>query len=240
MRAERSDAGSAQGRGYPSPRAGGSTPRSRPSDRDRPVASRRVPPPAVRNERDDEWGYDNQRRDNQRSDNQRSDNQRSDNRRPDNRRPASRERTPERAPDRRPAPPARAPRQDRSAPARSEAAAGPWMRGSVVVLGMFLVTLAAAAADSYIGVGLGTVTLIALLLSSVVACLLVRRRDLLSVVVAPPLVFLGVAMVNIALAPSATFSLPTVATLLIRGFPAMGLAVGASFLLFLARLVLRR
>jgi hypothetical protein len=114
------------------------------------------------------------------------------------------------------------------------------MRGSVVVLGMFLVTLAAAAADSYIGVGLGTVTLIALLLSSVVACLLVRRRDLLSVVVAPPLVFLGVAMVNIALAPSATFSLPTVATLLIRGFPAMGLAVGASFLLFLARLVLKR
>jgi hypothetical protein len=219
VRAERSDAGSAQGRGYPSPRAGGSAPRNRPSDRERPPAGRRVPPPAVRDERDDEWGYD--------------------------RRPAGRERTPERGAERgaerRPAAPARGQRDERSAaPTRREAGPGPGRRGYLVVLGMFLVTLAAAAADSYIGIGLGMVTLIALLLSSVVACLLVRRRDLLSVVVAPPLVFLGVVLVNIALAPSATFSLPTVATLLIRGFPAMGLAVGASFLLFLGRLVARR
>jgi hypothetical protein len=74
----------------------------------------------------------------------------------------------------------------------------------------------------------------------VVACLLVRRRDLLTVVVAPPLVFLGVALVNIALAPSATFSLPTVATLLIRGFPAMGIAVGVSFVICLGRLLAKR
>lgn len=127
-----------------------------------------------------------------------------------------------------------------AAPARREAVPGPGKRGSVVVLSMFAVTLAAAAADSYIGVGLGMVTLIALLLSSVAACLLVRRRDLLTVVVAPPLVFLGVVLVNIALAPSATFSLPTVATLLIRGFPAMGLAVGVSFVLFIGRLVTKR
>jgi hypothetical protein len=114
------------------------------------------------------------------------------------------------------------------------------MRGAVVVLGMFLVTLAGAAADSLIGVGLGMVTLVALLASTVLGCLLVRRQDLLSVVVAPPLVFVGVAMVNIAMAPSATFSLPTIATLLIRGFPAMGLAVGVSLLLYLGRLVTRR
>ena len=215
MRAERSDAGSAQGRGYPSPRAGSSAPRSRPSDRERPPAGRRVPPPAVRDERDDEWGYD--------------------------RRPAGRDRAPERGAERRPSAPARTQRDERStAAARREAAPGPGKRGYVVVLGMFLVTLAAAAADSYLGVGLGIVTLIALLLSSVAACLLVRRRDLLSVVVAPPLVFLGVVLVNIALAPSATFSLPTVATLLIRGFPAMGIAIGVSFVLFLGRLAARR
>jgi hypothetical protein len=215
VRAERSDAGSAQGRGYPSPRAGSSAPRSRPSDRERPPAGRRVPPPAVRDDRDDEWGYD--------------------------RRPAGRDRAPERGAERRPSAPARSPRDERSpAAARREPAPGPGKRGYVVVLGMFLVTLAAAAADSYLGVGLGMVTLIALLLSSVVACLLVRRRDLLSVVVAPPLVFLGVVLVNIALAPSATFSLPTVATLLIRGFPAMGIAIGVSFVLFLGRLVARR
>jgi NADH:ubiquinone oxidoreductase subunit K len=105
---------------------------------------------------------------------------------------------------------------------------------------MFVVTLAAAAVDSYLGVGLGIITLIALLLSSIAACLLVRRRDLLSVVVAPPLVFFGVALVNIALAPSASFSLPIIATLLIRGFPAMGIAVGVSFVLFLGRLIARR
>jgi hypothetical protein len=105
---------------------------------------------------------------------------------------------------------------------------------------MFLVTLAAAAVDSYMGVGLGIITLIALLLSSAAACLLVRRRDLFSVVVAPPLVFLGVVVVNIVLAPSVTFSLPTIATLLIRGFPAMGLAVGVAFLLSIGRLIARR
>jgi hypothetical protein len=105
---------------------------------------------------------------------------------------------------------------------------------------MFLLTLVAAAADSFIGVGLGMITLVGLLVASVLGCMVVRRQDLLSVVVAPPLVFLGVAMVNIAMAPSATFSLPTVATLLIRGFPAMGLAVGVSLLLFLGRLFTRR
>lgn len=228
MRAERSDAGSAQGRGYPSPRAGSSAPRSRPSDRDRPAVGRRVPPPAVRNERDDEWGYDNRRpsRDNVRG------------------RDRDRERDHDRGPAaRRPPAPARQ-RDERSAvqaPARRDVAAdGPRTRGSVAVLGMFVVTLAAAAADSWLGIGLGMVTLVALLVSSVVACLLVRRRDLLTVVVSPPLVFLGVALANIALAPSATFSLPTVATLLIRGFPAMGIAVGVSFLIFLGRLVGRR
>jgi hypothetical protein len=105
---------------------------------------------------------------------------------------------------------------------------------------MFLLTLAAAAADSYIGIGLGTITLVALVGSTVAACLLVRRRDLFSVVVAPPLVFVGVAMVNIALAPSATFSLPTLATLLIRGFPAMGLAMAAAVVLFLGRTIAKR
>jgi hypothetical protein len=105
---------------------------------------------------------------------------------------------------------------------------------------MFALTLVAAAADSYIGIGLGMITLVALLIGSVLAALLVRRRDLLSVVVAPPLVFVAVALVNIATAPSATFSLPTLATLLIRGFPAMGLAFAAALMIALGRLIARR
>ena len=234
MRAERSDAGSAQGRGYPSPRAGSSAPRSRPADRGRPPAGRRVPPPAVRNDRDDEWGYDRGR-----------DRDRGHDRDHDRGHGRDFDRGHDRVPGgstRRPAPPARSQRDERLA-ARSEGAresTGTGLRGAVVVLGMFLLTLVAAAADSYLGVGLGTITLIALLLSTVGACLLVRRRDLLTVVVAPPLVFVGVAMANIALAPSATFSLPTLATLLIRGFPAMGLAVAVAVLIFLGRLASRR
>jgi hypothetical protein len=108
------------------------------------------------------------------------------------------------------------------------------------VVGVFLVTLAAAAADSYLGTGLGMITTIALVGSTVAAGFLVRRRDLATVVVAPPLVFVGVALVNIVLAPSATLSLPTIATLLIRGFPAMAIAVGAALVVALVRAVSRR
>jgi hypothetical protein len=108
------------------------------------------------------------------------------------------------------------------------------------VLGIFLVTLAGAGIDSYVGVGLGIITLTALVGSTVVGTLVARRRDLVSVVVAPPLVFIAVAALNIGLAPSATFSLPTVATLLIRGFPTMALATAAAVLLALGRLVARR
>ena len=114
------------------------------------------------------------------------------------------------------------------------------VRGAVAVLGMFLVTLVGAGIDSFVGVGLGMITLAALLVSTAVAMLLVRRRDMFSVVASPPLVFIAVAAANIALAPSAQFNLPTIATLLIRGFPAMGLAVGATVLIALGRLVSRR
>ena len=236
MRAERSDAGSAQGRGYPSPRAGSSAARSRPTDRGRPPAGRRVPPPAVRDERDDDWGYDRDPRHDRGHDRGRArDHDREYDRGPER----LRDRSPERGQNRRPAP-GRDERSARPPVRREDLDAGPHLRGSTVVLGMFGLTLAAAAIDSYLGTGLGMITLVALLLSTVVACLRVRRRDLLSVVVAPPLVFLGVALANIALAPSATFSLPTIATLLIRGFPAMGLAVAVSFVLFLGRLIARR
>ena len=50
----------------------------------------------------------------------------------------------------------------------------------------------------------------------------------------------AVALANIGLAPSASLSLPTLATLLVRGFPAMGLATGAAVLISLFRLATRR
>jgi hypothetical protein len=202
VRAERSDAGHPAGRGYPSPRAGGSAPRGRPTDRpDRPVQAPQRRGPDPRAGRDDPRHSGEIRR------------------------------------------PSAADRRAGSSAAgrtRAPAAAGPGLKGAVAVLGIFLLTLAAAAADSYIGLGLGIITLGALTVGTVVAVLLVRRRDLLSVVVAPPLVFVAVAFLNIALAPSATLSLPTLATLLVRGFPAMGLATGAAIVLALFRLLSRR
>jgi hypothetical protein len=117
---------------------------------------------------------------------------------------------------------------------------GRTMRGAVAVLGVFLVTLAGAGIDSFVGIGLGLITLIALVASTVFATLLVRRSDLVTLVVAPPLIFMAVAGVNIALAPSASFSLATIATLLIRGFPTMAIATVAAIVLALVRWAARR
>ncbi|OMQ16483.1 hypothetical protein A7K94_0202275, partial [Modestobacter sp. VKM Ac-2676] len=127
-----------------------------------------------------------------------------------------------------------------SATVRPAPTTGPRVPGLVAVFGAFLVTLVAAAADSYIGIGLGTLTLVVLTLSSGFAALVVRRRDLVTVLISPPLVFIGVALLNIALAPSATFTLPTLATLLVRGFPAMAIATGVALAVSLFRLVTRR
>jgi hypothetical protein len=161
----------------------------------------------------------------------------------DRRRAAARGGDRARAPERRPsARPARddydydeEPRGRRPTPER-----GGGLRGIVAALGIFFVTLAGAGVDSYVGIGLGLITLGSLVGSTVIAALAVRRRDLASVVVAPPLVFVAVAGLNIALAPSATFNAATVATLLIRGFPTMAIATGAAIVLALIRLAARR
>jgi hypothetical protein len=221
VRAERSDAGQAANRGYPSPRSGGAAPRGR--------ANERLERERLERERLSRSG-----------------------RPPERHAPDPRERRDPRDPARngprhsgefrRPTPPVEGRRAGSSTAGRSRPAptAGPRLPGVLAILGIFLLTLAAAAADSYIGVGLGTITLVALAAGTIVAALAVRRRDLLSVLVAPPLVFVAVAIVNIGLAPSATMSLPTLATLLVRGFPAMGIATGAAILISLFRLVTRR
>jgi hypothetical protein len=114
------------------------------------------------------------------------------------------------------------------------------VRGAFAVLAVFLVTLAAAALESWIGTGLGLVTLGTLTAASVVAALVVRRSDLLTTVTAPPLVYVAVAALNAALAPSASLNLASVATLLIRGFPAMAVATAAAAVVGLIRWAARR
>jgi hypothetical protein len=114
------------------------------------------------------------------------------------------------------------------------------VRGAFAVLAVFLITLAAAALESWIGTGLGPITLVALTVTSAVAGLVVRRRDLLTTVIAPPLVYVAVAALNAALAPSASLNLASVATLLIRGFPAMAVATAAAAVVGLIRWAARR
>jgi hypothetical protein len=127
----------------------------------------------------------------------------------------------------------------RTAPAAETG--GRRMRGLVAVIGIFLITLAGAAVDSlFMSMGLGLITLGCLAGATVLAAVLVRRRDLLSVVVAPPLVFVAVACANIILAPSAHFNLATMATVLVRGFPTMAIATGAAFVIALIRWAARR
>jgi hypothetical protein len=148
---------------------------------------------------------------------------------PDDRRPA------ERRPSARPA----APRGAAATRSRSVEGGGT-VRGMVAVLAMFVVTLAGAGIDSFVGIGLGLVTLGALCGITAIATWVVRRRDLLSVLVAPPLVFVAVAGFNIGLAPSAQFNLPTIVTLLVRGFPTMAIATAVGLVLALVRLAARR
>ncbi len=141
-----------------------------------------------------------------------------------------------RAADRPPAPDARR-TPDRGAPAEDR---GTGLRGSLAVLGVFVITLAGGAVDSFLGIGLGTLTLVTLVAASAVGTLLVRKRDLLSLVVAPPLVFVLVGVVNIGLAPSASFNLPTLATILIRGFPTMAVATVVAAVVAIVRWAARR
>jgi hypothetical protein len=218
VRAERGDAGRAAGRGYPSPRAASGAPRGRSDERERQARSgrppeRRAPDPRERHDLRDRHDP----------------------------REAGRAGSRQSGEFRRPTPAVDGRRGGSSAVGRTspESTSGQ-LRGAFVIVGLFLLTLAAAAADSYIGLGLGMITLMALTAGTVVAALLVRRRDLITVLVAPPLVFVAVAVVNIGLAPSASLNVATLATLLVRGFPAMGIATAAAVLVSLYRLVTRR
>jgi hypothetical protein len=194
----------------------------------RSSAPRRGPEPARRPER---GRFEGRRPDDRRLDDRRDD-RRPDLRRSDERRPTGRPEPRSSSVTARP----KAPKPKAARPA----ADGGRFRGVVAVLAMFLVTLAGAGVDSFVGIGLGLVTLVALVSVTAIATLTVRRRDLLSVLVAPPLVFVAVAGVNIALAPSASFNIPTIATLLVRGFPTMAIATGVALVLGLIRLVARR
>ncbi|MDQ3474802.1 MAG: hypothetical protein M3492_00250 [Actinomycetota bacterium] len=101
-------------------------------------------------------------------------------------------------------------------------------------------TLVVATLESLLGIGLRTLTLIALSGSTLLAGLWVRRSDIATIVVAPPLVFAAVAALEIVLAPTLMFTPTVLASLLVRGFPAMGIATAIGLLVFGYRSVRHR
>ncbi|NEK57863.1 hypothetical protein GCU56_08260 [Geodermatophilus sabuli] len=112
------------------------------------------------------------------------------------------------------------------------------LRGAVAVVVVFLACLAGAAVDSFFGSGPGLVTLVALTAATALATLAVRRRDLVTMVVAPPLVYIAAAAVSTAV--FSTASLAAMATLLVRGFPTMAIATAVALVLALIRWAARR
>ena len=72
------------------------------------------------------------------------------------------------------------------------------------------------------------------------ATLLVRRRDLLSVVRRAAAGLRRRRLRQHRAGTVGHFTLPTIATLLVRGFPTMAIATGAAFVLALFRLIARR
>lgn len=100
--------------------------------------------------------------------------------------------------------------------------------GAVALI--FVVTLVVATLESLLGIGLRTLTLIALSVSTLLAGLLVRRTDIATIVVAPPLVFASVAVLEIVLAPTLKLTPTVLASLLVRGFPTMSIATAIGLL----------
>jgi hypothetical protein len=121
---------------------------------------------------------------------------------------------------------------------------GSRLRGIFAVLGMFLLTVGGCAIDSVLGVGPGMVALVALVASTVLAAFLVRRRDLLSVVVSPPLVFVAVVVVKTVATPGLDLTLTRITGQLgldlISGFVTMAVATAAGLVVALIRLVTKR
>lgn len=113
------------------------------------------------------------------------------------------------------------------------------LTGLGAVAFIFVVTLALATAESLLGIGLRQITLAALTGSTLLAGWWVRRSDIATIVVAPPLVFAAVASLEIVLAPTLAFTPTVLASILVRGFPTMAVATAVGLLVCGYRLIQR-
>lgn len=102
---------------------------------------------------------------------------------------------------------------------------------------MFVATAVGIVVDVLTGPGIGIATTITLTVGTLLAALLVRRRDLRTVVIAPPLILAVLAVVGLAVLPDLTFSLAGVGVWLVYGFPAMATATLGAALVAALRLI---
>jgi len=117
------------------------------------------------------------------------------------------------------------------------AARGPGLTGPAAVLLLAGVAGVAGVIDVVAGDALRLVFAAGLVLGSVLAALLVSRRDLPTVVFAPPLVFLAASAVAVLLGRGEGGGdiVDIAVSWLVYGFPAMGAATGAAALVAAVR-----
>jgi len=114
---------------------------------------------------------------------------------------------------------------------------GPSMTGASAVLLLTGIAGVAGVLDVLAGSSLRLIFAAGLVLGAVLAALLVIRRDLLTVVFAPPLVFVVASAVAVLLGrgESGGGLVDLVASWLVYGFPAMAAATGAAAVVALVR-----
>ncbi|HST66080.1 MAG TPA: DUF6542 domain-containing protein [Mycobacteriales bacterium] len=122
---------------------------------------------------------------------------------------------------------------------RDEAPAGggPALTGIGAVLLLAGIAAVAGVLDVLAGSSLRLIFACGLVLGAVVAAVLVRRRDLLMVVFAPPLVFVAASAVAVLLGrgESGGTLIDLATSWLVFGFPAMAIATGAAAVVWLVR-----
>jgi hypothetical protein len=117
------------------------------------------------------------------------------------------------------------------------AAGGPSLTGVGAVLVLAGIAAVAGVLDVLAGSSLRLIFACGLVLGALVASLLVRRRDLLMVVFAPPLVFVAASAVAVLLGrgESGGTLIDLATSWLVFGFPAMAIATGAAAVVWLVR-----
>lgn len=117
------------------------------------------------------------------------------------------------------------------------AAGGPSLTGVGAVLLLAGIAAVAGVLDVLAGSSLRLIFACGLVLGALISSLLVRRRDLLMVVFAPPLVFVAASAVAVALGRGASGGtlIDLATSWLVFGFPAMAIATGVAAVVWLIR-----